>query len=272
MSTSNTPKSIVDFVCESLIPIIPRGPQKHLDIGAGWGHLIRKLQALRPEIASEACDYPIALELRGIPTKEVDLGKGALPYHDHGFDIVTCTEVFEHIENPHPIVREIYRVLKPGGLAVISTPNILNLRSRMRFLTCGTYEFFDPLPTKADLGGRAWMRHITPLTFFYLSLMLIDTGFEKPLHHPGKTQKFSAALFLFFAPFFRVVALRGRHRRARPRGIPVTKVCEDLASEHNGWNLMTSRTLIVSARKPLTVGSLPKVWHPEPAPESLPTN
>src|SRR5204862_407499 len=69
----------------------------------------------------------------------VDLNKGRLPYAENRFALVTCTETIEHLENHHAIVREIYRVLRPGGLAVLSTPNILNLRSRLRFFSSGFY-------------------------------------------------------------------------------------------------------------------------------------
>ena len=48
-------------------------------------------------------------------------------YKDKSFDVVTATEVIEHLENPRLFLRDINRVLKPGGLCVLSTPNILNL-------------------------------------------------------------------------------------------------------------------------------------------------
>ncbi len=44
---------------------------------------------------------------------------------DH-FDLIICTEVLEHTLNPFDAVNEIYRILKPSGLAYVSTP--FNLR------------------------------------------------------------------------------------------------------------------------------------------------
>ena len=41
---------------------------------------------------------------------------------DDYFDMVVCTEVLEHTLNPFSAVKEIYRILKPGGLVFISTP------------------------------------------------------------------------------------------------------------------------------------------------------
>jgi ubiquinone/menaquinone biosynthesis C-methylase UbiE len=46
-----------------------------------------------------------------------------LPYKDKVFDKMVASEVLEHLEDPVKALTEIYRVLKPGGLAVISVPN-----------------------------------------------------------------------------------------------------------------------------------------------------
>jgi SAM-dependent methyltransferase len=47
----------------------------------------------------------------------------AIPYPDYSFDAVLCLWVFEHIEKPLPVLREINRILKPGGLFFFATPN-----------------------------------------------------------------------------------------------------------------------------------------------------
>jgi SAM-dependent methyltransferase len=41
---------------------------------------------------------------------------------DESVGIVICCEVFEHIKDPQKAIREIYRILKPGGIAIISAP------------------------------------------------------------------------------------------------------------------------------------------------------
>lgn len=48
----------------------------------------------------------------------------SLPYADESFDLVLCTQVFEHLSDPAAATREIHRVLKPGGVALVSTHGV----------------------------------------------------------------------------------------------------------------------------------------------------
>lgn len=57
---------------------------------------------------------------------------------DHAFAL----EVIEHITNPRHFIKEMTRILKPGGYGFISTPNNLNLFSRLNFLFKGQHRYF----------------------------------------------------------------------------------------------------------------------------------
>lgn len=48
-----------------------------------------------------------------------------LPFPDNHFDFITCTEVLEHVPGFQKAIKEIYRVLKPGGQFAITVPNTL---------------------------------------------------------------------------------------------------------------------------------------------------
>ncbi|ATZ61208.2 MAG: putative methyltransferase YcgJ [candidate division WS2 bacterium] len=54
-----------------------------------------------------------------------------LGYKDDSFDIVVCTEVLEHLPNPNETLKEIHRVLKLGGVAIITTPNRENILKKI---------------------------------------------------------------------------------------------------------------------------------------------
>lgn len=49
-----------------------------------------------------------------------------LPFRRESFDLVTCNMVAEHLENPAVVFRELAGVLRPGGVLIVHTPNLLN--------------------------------------------------------------------------------------------------------------------------------------------------
>lgn len=64
-----------------------------------------------------------------------DIGVGEdLPYEDHGFDAVVCVDVLEHVRDLQQVIREIARVLRPGGLFLFDTIN-RNPLSRLATIT-----------------------------------------------------------------------------------------------------------------------------------------
>lgn len=63
-----------------------------------------------------------------------------LPFHDGRFELVTMLEVIEHLADIPHVLREIARVLRPGGTAIVTTPNRLNVSSRIHYLLSGFYK------------------------------------------------------------------------------------------------------------------------------------
>jgi SAM-dependent methyltransferase len=61
-----------------------------------------------------------------------DIWKAGLPYPDNFFDAVILSEVLEHLNfNPLPLLQEINRIIKPGGIVYITTPNQVSLKNRL---------------------------------------------------------------------------------------------------------------------------------------------
>src|SRR5207244_8208891 len=121
-------------------------PGAALDIWSGKGELVGAIRK-RFGLRTTACDYTDTLMNDSTQRVDiVDLNAGKLPYLDGRFCLVTCVETIEHLEQTRSLLREIFRVLEPGGLAVITTPNTLNLRSRLSYLLIGFLNLFGPLP------------------------------------------------------------------------------------------------------------------------------
>jgi ubiquinone/menaquinone biosynthesis C-methylase UbiE len=220
----------------------------HLDIGSGTGDLLRLFAANFP-LRSFACDY--TADLMKIPDQKVeivDLNRQSLPFGDNRFALVTCIETIEHLENFRELVRDTHRVLQRGGLAVFSTPNILNLRSRWRFLTSGFYSLFGPLAAD-EPKIHSTRGHINPVSWFYLAHALRSAGFENLRLSVDKYQRRSFLAFPLLAlPIYigdRIVRYRetARYRTLDERNI-------DIVRAMNSFDLLFGRTVIVTATKP----------------------
>jgi SAM-dependent methyltransferase len=104
-----------------------------LDFGAGRGeHIVDDENKFRRDLCNlkgrcrhlEGCDVDdVVLQNEFLDHAEVITPDAALPYPDDRFDIVISRYVFEHIDNPDHIARELLRVVKPGGLIAAITPN-----------------------------------------------------------------------------------------------------------------------------------------------------
>lgn len=64
----------------------------------------------------------IAINIRGNPSVNVQADTYQLPFSSSSFEVVLCTEVLEHLHTPAGALREIHRVLKPGGKLLLTTP------------------------------------------------------------------------------------------------------------------------------------------------------
>lgn len=220
----------------------------HLDIGAGSGELIKKLQDANPRITSAACDYTDSLmELPNQKVDIVDLNVNRLPYQDELFDLVTATEVIEHLENPRLFLRDINRVLKPGGFCVLSTPNVLNLNSRLRYLWFGFPQLFGPLSIEGR-KAESCSGHISPISYFYLYHALRESKFSGIEVDIDKYQRSGTAkLFVVYLP------IKLKERFIKKKEISKYKTINDtnieVVNQLNSLKILLGRTIIVTAKK-----------------------
>jgi SAM-dependent methyltransferase len=78
----------------------------------------------------------LAVDKYGNPDVKTDINGPVvrLPFDDNSIDVVICTEVLEHLTIGTPLVKEIGRILKKNGKAIISVPNIVSFKSRIKVL------------------------------------------------------------------------------------------------------------------------------------------
>lgn len=96
-----------------------------LDAGCGTGGLLRRLRAAQPGWALAGLDFaPLACELArertGLPVTEGSVT--SLPFAAAAFDAVVSLDVVCQVEDPAAALREFFRVVRPGGVAVLTMP------------------------------------------------------------------------------------------------------------------------------------------------------
>ena len=88
------------------------GDARVLDVGAGD----RPYRELFPDAVTFDLPHNTQADLHG----EI----GAIPVEDASFDVVLCLQVLEHVPDPAAAVRELHRVVRPGGRVLLSTHGI----------------------------------------------------------------------------------------------------------------------------------------------------
>jgi ubiquinone/menaquinone biosynthesis C-methylase UbiE len=105
-----------------------------LDIGCGSGVQVRELGGIATgvDINQHSVDYANS---RHTPNAKFVVGDATkLPVESNSMDMAVCAEIVEHLPEPSAAFSEIFRVLKPCGKVVITTPNDNRLWSIYEFM------------------------------------------------------------------------------------------------------------------------------------------
>jgi len=103
---------------------------RFLDIGCGEGTLATHVRGLFAEVHGiDISEEAVQLAINnGVRALRANLNVDPIPFPENHFDVVTALDVIEHVFDPIRLIREIHRVLTPGGYTVISTPNIRKIQ------------------------------------------------------------------------------------------------------------------------------------------------
>ena len=155
-------------VFETLTRLRP-APARVLDLGAGTGAWANRLLEAGYEVT--ALERPNGGYAGSAPLVLGNLNEEFVSqFGSRRFDLLTCMEVIEHVENPRHLLRGARRLLSPGGLVVITTPNIESTAGRLRFLWTGELRHFGRDPAFNE------PTHITPIHTLMFERALDDVG------------------------------------------------------------------------------------------------
>ncbi len=158
----------------------PRG--RLLDLAAGAGYTSHVLHKMGFEVTSTEIN-PEQFLAAGVRVEPADLNQG-LPYQDASFPCILALEIIEHLEAPSRFVREIARVLAPGGTALISTPNITTLGSKFRFAFKHEFNHFYNIPDRLrDPFDDRSCGHISPMPLWLLCHFVDKAGLRPVKTH-----------------------------------------------------------------------------------------
>ena len=222
-----------------------------LDLGAGMGYLSWKLAEHLHERGQPAasiltaCDlYPENFEYEGVTCEKGDFAH-RLPYEDGAFDLVVCMEVIEHVPNQLHLISEMARIVRPGGRAIVTTPNILNINARLRYLLTGTMPLYDVLPI-ANQDVVTVSGHIGPIHLYLMHYFAKLAGFEGTSFHIDRAKKGSViAAPLFWAASAAAGVVHDRMRAS----LDWWDENRDVARELRAWKTFVGRTTIMDARR-----------------------
>lgn len=142
-----------------LTPWLKEGMQA-LDFGSGQGAFSQRL--VDAGLVVDICDLDTDQLKANVRNKfRLDLNTCVISKEIPGkYDLIVAMEIIEHLKNPWKYLSDAVSLLNDNGLIVLSTPNISNFISRLRFFMRGTLLAYE----KADFAHG----HITPLSFIQL--------------------------------------------------------------------------------------------------------
>jgi len=159
---------------QRLLELIEQGRHDSI-LELGLSRFSLMIKQARPDLEVAALNLALQFEDEcreaGVRLAVADLLSPPIPFPDCSFDVVLYSEVIEHLQgNPRVPMAEIFRVLRPGGRVLLTTPNLARLTNRLRLL-------FGRSPLER-IGGPGWGGHLREYVLPEITDFVRQAGFH----------------------------------------------------------------------------------------------
>ncbi|MDA3941851.1 MAG: class I SAM-dependent methyltransferase [Spirochaetia bacterium] len=125
-------KTLEDMKFDSLSAFLMDGNAEFLDVGCATGLLLKHMEGYGwkgrgVELCPSSAEY-------GKNIRKLDIYEGTLEeaeYSDNQFSVIHSSHLIEHLTDPAAFIREVFRILTPGGLFITTTPNTNSLQAKL---------------------------------------------------------------------------------------------------------------------------------------------
>lgn len=140
----------LDLVLKSILKLNLPTSSTILDLGCYPDYLLQKLRNKGYRVLGICSPHE---KIKDVDVYTVNLENQMLPQKDNSVDLIIFTEVLEHLVNPNLVIKEIFRILKPKGQLILTTPNAVRLQNLIKLLFHKniTFDLETTLATSHDL-------------------------------------------------------------------------------------------------------------------------
>lgn len=167
LSLGSSSDEILDAIIKNFVKHEFSTDIKIIDIGCGKGSLLKKISSFGYTNLS-GCDYTQFSGPHFFNFFQHDCNK-SFPEDIGTFDVILCSEVIEHLENPWAFIRNLRSLLNKSGHIFLTTPNPESFLSILTLIAKGYFNAFGP---------RDYPAHITPISKYEARNMLNQAKIE----------------------------------------------------------------------------------------------
>jgi SAM-dependent methyltransferase len=226
-----------------------------VDLSAGSGYIAGLFQKAGAEVSLFDL-FPGQNKFCKIACMPIDLQK-RFPIDDASYEIAICAETIEHLPNQHFFFAEASRILKPGGILILTTPNSSSLRSRFSQFLMESEHYSNPAPNEIDAftkwpgSNDGYFSKLFISGLLRLRTLAVLNGLKIRRVHKTKGSSTSWLLMVFYPLIYYFSSKNFRkQRRQDPQN---EKVYREIFALNTSADVLTSKHLIVEFDKGLSL-------------------